>query len=72
MPSYGSGNYPQNSDTPIIVVTGDHGADSANRLAVLSAFYVPDNVRAAISPDISLVNYFRVIFNGVYGAQYKF
>ena len=62
----------KNSDTPpIIVVTGDHGADSANRLAVLSAFYVPDNVRAAIPPDISLVNYFRVIFNGVYGAQYK-
>ena len=62
----------KNSDTPpIIVVTGDHGADSANRLAVLSAFYVPDDVRAAITPDISLVNYFRVIFNGAYGAQYK-
>lgn len=61
----------KNSDTPpIIVVTGDHGADSANRLAVLSAFYVPDAVKTAIAPDISLVNYFRVIFNEVYGANY--
>jgi len=53
------------------VITGDHGADSANRLAVLSAFYVPDTVKAQITPDISLVNYFRVIFNGVYGANYE-
>ncbi|HNW94577.1 MAG TPA: hypothetical protein PKW57_02370 [Anaerolineaceae bacterium] len=62
----------KNSDSPpIIVITGDHGADSANRLAVLSAFYVPDTVKAQITPDISLVNYFRVIFNGVYGANYE-
>jgi hypothetical protein len=61
-----------NSDTPpIIVLTGDHGADSDNRLAVLSAFYVPDQVKEKIPEDITLVNYFRVIFNEMYGSNYQ-
>ena len=61
-----------NSDiSPIIVLTGDHGADSDNRLAVLSAFYVPDQVKEKIPEDITLVNYFRVIFNEMYGSNYQ-
>ncbi len=60
------------SDTPpVILLLGDHGADSANRLAVLSAFYLPDDVKSDISPNISLVNFFRVVFNGVFGADYE-
>jgi len=59
------------SDTPpVILLLGDHGADSANRLAVLSAFYLPEDVKSDISPNITLVNFFRVVFNGVFGANF--
>lgn len=60
------------SDTPpVILLLGDHGADSANRLAVLSAFYLPDKAESTISPNITLVNFFRVVFNEVFGANYE-
>jgi len=61
----------ESDSPPIILVLGDHGADSANRLAVLSAFYVPEKVKEKIPGDITLVNYFRVIFNEVFGANYE-
>mgnify|MGYP001156655976 CR=1 FL=1 len=54
---------------PVIVLTGDHGADSANRLGILSAYYFPDGQAANIPENTSLVNGFRYVFNYVYGSD---
>lgn len=45
---------------------GDHGADSANRLGILSAYYLPEDLAANIPEDTSLVNSFRYVFNLVF------
>ncbi len=55
---------------PIIVLQGDHGGDSINRLGILNAYYAPDAVDARLYPNISPVNSFRIIFNEVYGTDY--
>jgi len=54
---------------PVIVIVGDHGADSANRLGILSAYYLPDELAANIPEDTSLVNSFRHVFNLVFSAD---
>ncbi len=51
---------------PVIVIVGDHGADSANRLGILSAYYLPEDLAANIPEDTSLVNSFRYVFNLVF------
>ncbi len=55
---------------PIIVIQGDHGGDSANRLGILNAYYAPDSVIQQLYPNITPVNSFRIIFNEVFGADY--
>jgi len=61
----------QDAETdPIIVLQGDHGGDSINRLGILNAYYVPAAVDQQLYPNISPVNSFRIIFNEVYGADY--
>lgn len=63
-------NILKSSDNPpVIVIVGDHGADSANRLGILSAYYLPDELAANIPEDTSLVNSFRHIFNLVFSAD---
>ncbi len=58
---------------PIIIVQGDHGTASTasddevgplprERLAILNAYLVPDQVRTRLYPDITPVNSFRLIF----------
>jgi hypothetical protein len=54
---------------PVIVIVGDHGADSANRLGVLSAYFLPSGLAADIPEHTSLVNGFRYVFNHVFGAN---
>jgi len=56
---------------PVILLFGDHGADSANRLAILNAYYVPESVKDDLYPSISPVNSFRVIFNGMFGTDFE-
>lgn len=54
---------------PVIVIVGDHGADSANRLGILSAYYLPENMAPGIPEDTSLVNSFRYVLNFVFRAD---
>lgn len=61
----------QSQPAPIIVLQGDHGADSSNRLAILNAYYVPEKTRRELYSSISPVNSFRIIFNTVFGANYE-
>jgi hypothetical protein len=66
---------------PIIVVQGDHGTSSTKsdegagplpreRLAILNAYFVPDQVRALLYPDITPVNSFRLILSTLFDADY--
>jgi hypothetical protein len=69
------------ANKPIIVIQSDHGPQSGmdfesvertdhyERMGVLNAFYVPSDVPIAIDDSISLVNTFRVIFNGLFDAR---
>jgi hypothetical protein len=66
---------------PIIIVQGDHGTSSTKsdegagplpreRLAILNAYFVPDQVRALLYPDITPVNSFRLILSTLFDADY--
>lgn len=60
-----------NSPTPpIIVIQGDHGPTVASsprsRMSNLSAYYLP-GVNTPVSPTITPVNSFRIIFNEYFG-----
>ncbi len=48
---------------PIIILQSDHGLDPEARMANLSAFYLPDDGKAALYPSITPVNIFRLVFN---------
>jgi hypothetical protein len=66
---------------PIIILQGDHGpgseldrvnADLSNateRLAILNAYYFPNQEYANLYPGITPVNTFRVIFSQIFGAD---
>ncbi|HQN04819.1 MAG TPA: hypothetical protein PK174_05310 [Anaerolineaceae bacterium] len=55
-----------NSDTPpIIIIQGDHNSLDENdpaRIQVLSALFMPGQVKSELYDDITPVNYFRYIF----------
>jgi hypothetical protein len=55
---------------PMIILMGDHGLQGDNRLQILNAYYVPEDVSQAFYPTISPVNTFRVIFNGFFKTEY--
>jgi Sulfatase len=69
------------SAPPIIIIQGDHGpGDHYNTLAldtsclwerysILSAYYFPDQNYAALYPEITPVNSFRVVLNEYFGAN---
>lgn len=66
---------------PIILIQGDHGPklhmdqDSVERtdvnevFPILSAYFVPPEVRQKLYPSISPVNSFRVVFNEQFGQE---
>jgi hypothetical protein len=60
----------QSEVPPIIIIQGDHGIRYTNRLDSFAAYYVPDSVREDLYPDISSVNTWRVVLNGLFGTNY--
>lgn len=62
----------QDSKTPpVIVLLGDHGYSwGDSTFANLAAFYLPDGGGADVYPSISSVNFFRVIFDRYFGANF--
>jgi len=70
-------------ETPIIIVQGDHGSyvydDESftedrlyhERLSILNAYLVPNEVRDRLYPGISPVNTFRLILNELAGTEFE-
>jgi hypothetical protein len=59
---------------PVIILQGDHGwggADPANRMQILNAYYLPGGGGQEVYPSITPVNTFRIIFNQYFGANFK-
>jgi hypothetical protein len=57
---------------PIIILQGDTGpgrVSHAGRMAILSAYYLPD-VDELLPPTLSPINNFRLIFNLYFGGQF--
>jgi hypothetical protein len=62
------------STPPIIILQADHGQDKAgpeDRLAILNAYYLPNNGNNHLYPSITPVNTFRLIFNDYFGGQFQ-
>lgn len=58
---------------PIIILQADHGlpvsdVSRAGRMAILNAYYLPKVSEADLYADISPVNSFRIVLNGIFGA----
>jgi hypothetical protein len=68
---------------PIILLQADHGPDLGfdwthpdgprlrARMAILNAYYIPEECRSELYSDITPVNSFRVIFNCAFGAEFE-
>jgi hypothetical protein len=64
----------QASDNPpIIIIQGDHGSRNSiqERMAILSAYHLPEGGNQQLYPEISPVNNFRIIFNYYFGGSYS-
>lgn len=58
---------------PVIIIQGDHGDDkseSANRMKILNAYFLPGMDKNKLYPTITPVNSFRLVFNEYFGANY--
>ena len=61
---------------PVILLMGDHGpppgrfATQADRLTILNAYYVSDDMKAKLYDSISPVNSFRLILNQYFDEDY--
>ncbi len=59
---------------PVIVIQGDHGpflySMPHDHMKILNAYYLPGANNAPLTPSISPVNTFRVIFNTYFGQHY--
>lgn len=60
----------ENPNPPIVILQGDHGYDTPNRLAIFNSFFVPDSIREKLYPAITPVNTFRIILNELFRADY--
>lgn len=64
---------------PIIILQSDHGPVpkgsemryTQQRMAILSAYYLPENDDELLYPTITPVNTFRVVFNTYFGGTYE-
>jgi hypothetical protein len=73
----------QSLEPPIIIVQADHGPRSrleahdiqrsnlSEAMAILNAYYFPDQNYDALYRDITPVNSFRVVFNCYFGTDYE-
>lgn len=67
---------------PIIIIQGDHGpgsslhqgsleqSDLKERMSILNAYYVPEEIKKELYPTISPVNSFRIILNNLFGYNF--
>ncbi len=60
----------RSKNPPIIIIQGDHGIDGSNRMDILNAYYVPEDVAVNLYATITPVNTFRIIFNSLFGTDY--
>lgn len=57
---------------PVIIIQGDHGPwlqPKDRRMWILAALYFP-NHKDTLYPDITPVNFFRLVFNNYFGGKY--
>jgi hypothetical protein len=58
----------------VIIIQGDHGGVETNtedHLAILNAYYLPDNGSQQLYESITPVNTFRLIFDTYFGGNYE-
>jgi hypothetical protein len=59
----------QSKNPPIIIIQGDHGLDTEVRMAILIAYYFPNDGSRVLYPTITPVNIFRLVFNTYFGQK---
>ncbi len=57
---------------PVIIIQGDHGLDGpiASQMAIINAYYLPDDGKALLYETITPVNSFRIVFDHYFGGNY--
>jgi hypothetical protein len=59
------------STTPILIIQGDHGYQLPDiRFDILNAYFFPDRNYAALYPEITPANTFRVVLNSYFDEKY--
>jgi hypothetical protein len=58
------------STPPIIIIQGDHGFDTVDRMANMMAYYFPKDGNKALYSTITPVNSFRLVFNTYFGQKF--
>jgi hypothetical protein len=54
---------------PVIVIMGDHGLSGDNRTQIFTAIYLQGREEATLYHTITPVNYFRIVFNSIFGTD---
>jgi hypothetical protein len=57
---------------PVIIIQGDHGLDGpiASQMAIINAYYLPENGKDLLYETITPVNSFRIVFDRYFGGNY--
>ncbi|MCF7820189.1 MAG: hypothetical protein K9M44_01825 [Candidatus Pacebacteria bacterium] len=75
--------YPEGTQQPIIIIQSDHGSgmqtnweslENTNleeRLAILNAYYVPEELKNKLYDSITPVNTFRLLFNHLFDQDFE-